>query len=73
MLTFFFASAENMDSYHNLIWANEKGEWMWQFYFKAMIIAFIPTVIFALMSVLACMAKHGQFNAEYLYHPFKVV
>lgn len=64
---------ENEDSFKFLVEANEKSEWLWQFYFKFMIITCSNTAFLSALSAFTCYFKYGKFDGQFLYHPYKVV
>lgn len=57
-----------------LRYANDKSEWIWQFFFKYVMVGyFISLTLETMISVIFHWIKEKSFNTEYLYHAYCVV
>lgn len=53
---------------------NEKCEWLWEIYFKFVIVGSVFTFIFATCgSILFSWIINGHYDHNYVFHPLKVL
>lgn len=64
---------KNEESYRFLVRTNERSEWLWRFVFKVILMAVCITIITSSASILICYFTSGVFNANHVYHPYKLV
>lgn len=64
---------KNEDSFRFLVEANKTSDWLWKIYFRCTFMSLINTYIMTIFAILLCWLEFGRFEAEYLYHPYKVV
>lgn len=74
ILTFPRNLVENDDSFRYLARANNISELIWKAFFKVVIVGFPAIdVVVAIGSVVMCWIHHETLDAEYFFHPFKIM
>lgn len=73
-MEFHFNSDKDEESFQYLAQANNTSEWLWKIYSKFGIMGFfIGHWTTAAISLLICFLIRGNFNSNYVYHPYKAV